>query len=76
MKLKNLLISVETWDEVEKMKAKCVKGGCGCEFENTNSETFFDTIDEENILFEIENETGYVRGYVFCPICGSRCVGV
>ena len=55
------------------MKAKCVKGGCGYEFENTNPDTFFDTIDEGDILFEIECETGHVRRYVFCPICGAQC---
>lgn len=58
------------------MKAKCIKGVCGYEFENKNTKTFFDTIDEGDILFEIENETFCVHGYVFCPVCGARCVGV
>jgi hypothetical protein len=58
------------------MIAKCIKGGCGYEFENENPNTFFETIDEGDILFEIENETYGVVGYAFCPLCGSQCVEI
>lgn len=56
------------------MKAKCVKGGCGHEFENDNQGTFFDTIDEGEILFKIDIESCNVVGYVECPVCGSHCI--
>ena len=58
------------------MKAKCVKGNCGYEFENNHPQTFFDTVDEGENLFEIDNDTYYVKGYVFCPICGAKCTEV
>lgn len=58
------------------MKAKCVNNNCGHEFENQNESTFFDTIDEGDILFEINNETYNVIGYVFCPVCGHQCAEV
>jgi hypothetical protein len=56
------------------MKAKCVKGNCGYEFENENTETFFETIDEGDVLFEVEKDTGGVRGHVHCPMCGAQCI--
>ena len=55
------------------MKAKCVKGGCGYEFENSDPDTFFDTIDDGDIIFEIERETCHVRVYTLCPLCGALC---
>jgi hypothetical protein len=58
------------------MKAKCISGSCGHEFENENGYIFYDTIDVGNVLFEIETETNGVRGYVFCPVCGARCIEV
>lgn len=52
------------------MKAKCVKGNCGYEFENDNPETFFDTIDEGRILFEIEDVSG--GGHWLCVLPSMR----
>lgn len=58
------------------MKAKCINRACGHEFENQNENVFFDTIDEDDILFEIDRETYNVIGYVFCPICRHQCAEV
>ena len=57
------------------MKVKCVNNNCGYEFEQV-SETFYDTIDEGDILFEIDPLTSNVIGYVSCPLCRHQCIEI
>mgnify|MGYP000938168272 CR=1 FL=1 len=58
-------------------KAKCVSHSCGYEMLLTATENvFYDTLDEGDIVFEIERKTGYTRGYLLCPLCRHQCAEI
>ena len=68
------------------MKAKCAKGSCGYEFENQDESVFFDEINKSEATGILKGDEGFLLiidiksygcyGYVFCPVCGSKCVGL
>jgi hypothetical protein len=65
-------------------KAKCISGMCGWEFENENENVFFDTVvddrtveeNETDVLFKFDVKTFGCYGYVFCPLCGAKCIQI